>query len=173
MTWPEVRVTERTETSSYGQHSHGATVHWLYLQRPDGLPLTRISTNNPAGVAIACGVAEWRERRRWPTRGEGAAHGEGPDGVVSGVVGSRGCAVQELRGGPEAGDGRGPLLLRLPVVRPRCPDARRSRGARGFPGGAPVARPGGRGSRGGPARGGYGRSVASVASVAGAGETPR
>jgi hypothetical protein len=62
MTWPEVRVTERTESSSHGQHSHGPTVHWLYLQRPDGLPLTRISTSNPAGVALARGVAEWRKR---------------------------------------------------------------------------------------------------------------
>ncbi len=62
MTWPEVRVTERTETSSYGQNSHGATVHWLYLHRPDGLPLTRINTNNPAGVAIARKVAEYRKR---------------------------------------------------------------------------------------------------------------
>ncbi|MFD0541868.1 hypothetical protein ACFQ1B_00360 [Streptomyces mexicanus] len=63
MTWPEVRVAERTETSSYGQHSHGATVHWLYLQRPDGLPLTRINTNNPAGVAISRAVAKCRERK--------------------------------------------------------------------------------------------------------------
>jgi hypothetical protein len=61
-TWPEVRVTERTETSSYGRHSHGPTVHWLYPQHPDGLPLTRINTGDTAGVAIARGVAEWRER---------------------------------------------------------------------------------------------------------------
>ncbi|AEY87259.1 hypothetical protein SHJG_1984 [Streptomyces hygroscopicus subsp. jinggangensis 5008] len=53
LAWPELAVTERTETTSYGQNSHGPTVHWLYLADPDGTPLARISTRNPVGAAIA------------------------------------------------------------------------------------------------------------------------
>ncbi|KUN01179.1 hypothetical protein AQI95_32420 [Streptomyces yokosukanensis] len=60
LTWPEVRLTEKTESTTHGQHSHGSTVHWLYLKRPDGTPLTRISTSNPAGLAVARAVAEAR-----------------------------------------------------------------------------------------------------------------
>lgn len=51
--WSELTVTERTETPSYGQNSHGPTIHWLHLAGPDGTPLARISTRNPAGAAIA------------------------------------------------------------------------------------------------------------------------
>ncbi|KMS89129.1 MULTISPECIES: hypothetical protein [unclassified Streptomyces] len=56
--WSRLTVTERTETTSYGQNSHGPTVHWLYLADPDGTPLARISTRNPAGAAIARAKAE-------------------------------------------------------------------------------------------------------------------
>ncbi|MEV5388123.1 hypothetical protein [Streptomyces sp. NPDC052721] len=58
LTWPRLTVTERTKTTSYGQNSHGPTVHWLYPADPDGTPLARISTHNPAGTAIARGKAE-------------------------------------------------------------------------------------------------------------------
>ncbi|MGW2034330.1 hypothetical protein [Streptomyces sp. NPDC001811] len=58
LSWPELSVTERTETTSYGQNSHGPTIHWLYLADPDGTPLARISTRYPAGAAVARAKAE-------------------------------------------------------------------------------------------------------------------